>query len=252
MAEAALAAGLREFVGYLQAVNTNADPTEDAIAMKMNHYVISRQAADDEPPATVARIRGASASNGAIVLEALDNTDAAGDQFGLAGPGTGVWQILYCTDTSNSCTPDRVYTGPIVISDGDDDRFVRFRAEDLVGNVEAVRSLALVPVDIKPGSFPNSVNPGSRGVIPLAILSTPMLDATAVDPLSVRFGPAGGREIHNAGHLEDVNGDGRADMVLHFAAEDTGIKRGDAQACLTGATRQGLPIAGCDSVKTVP
>ncbi len=250
VAEAALTAGLEEFVGYLQAVNTNTDPMDDAIAMKMNHYVISRQAVDDEPPATTARI--ASGSVEAIALAAVDNTDAAGGQFGLAGPGTGVWQIRYCMDMTNGCMPDRVYTGPIPVGDGGDVSFVRFQAEDLAGNVEAVRAVAVVPVDIKPETFLNSINPHSKGVIPLAILSTPTFDATRVDPLSVMFGPAGAREIHNAGHPEDVNGDGMVDLLLHFSTEDTGIKRSDTRACLTGLTREGLPILGCDSVTTVP
>lgn len=249
VAKKAVTAGLREFVAYLQAVNTNADPTDDAIAMKMNHYVISRQAVDDAPPTTGARILDV---GGAIVLDAVDNTDAAALQFGLAGPGTGVWQIRYCIDTMNGCMPDRVYKGPILVGDGDDVRFVRFQAEDLAGNVEAVRFVALAPVDIKPGTSPNSINAGSKGVIPLAILSTPMLDATAVDPLSVRFGPAGAFEIHGTGHLEDVNGDGLVDLVLHFSTQDTGIKPGDTEACLRGVTRQGLTILGCDAVRTVP
>jgi hypothetical protein len=44
-------------------------------------------------------------------------------------------------------------------------------------------------IDIKPGSFPNSINPRSKGVIPVAILTTDTFDATTVDPLSVTFGP---------------------------------------------------------------
>jgi hypothetical protein len=39
-----------------------------------------------------------------------------------------------------------------------------------------------VPIDIKPGSFPNSINPQSKGVIPVAILTTDTFDATTVDP----------------------------------------------------------------------
>jgi len=46
-----------------------------------------------------------------------------------------------------------------------------------------------VSCDIKPGSDPNSINPKSKGVIPVAILTTPDFDASTVDPTSVMFGP---------------------------------------------------------------
>jgi hypothetical protein len=50
-----------------------------------------------------------------------------------------------------------------------------------------------VTIDIKPGSDPNAINPSSRGVIPVAILTTESFDATTVSPITVRFGPAGAR-----------------------------------------------------------
>jgi hypothetical protein len=108
-----------------------------------------------------------------------------------------------------------------------------------------------VPIDIKPGSFPNSINPKSNGVIPVAILTTQSFDATAIDPLSVRFGPKEAREAHGKGHIQDVNNDGEPDLVLHFRTQDTGIKCGDTSASLTGETSDGDPIQGSDSIKTV-
>lgn len=47
-----------------------------------------------------------------------------------------------------------------------------------------------VSIDIKPGSYPNSVNLGSRGTIPVAIFSSSAFDARTVDPLSVSLASA--------------------------------------------------------------
>jgi hypothetical protein len=108
-----------------------------------------------------------------------------------------------------------------------------------------------VTIDIKPGSSPNSINPKSHGVIPVAILTTATFDATIVDPLSVRFGPKGAKEAHNKGHTEDVNDDGEPDLVLHFKTQATGIQCGQTSASLTGETVDGDPIQGSAAIKTV-
>jgi hypothetical protein len=103
-------------------------------------------------------------------------------------------------------------------------------------------------VDIKPGSEPNSINLKSKGVIPVAILSSPDFDATFVDPVTVVF--AGASPLRWA--VEDVDGDGFLDLVLHYRTQETDIVPGDIEACVTGHLFDGVPIQGCDSVGTVP
>jgi len=98
---------------------------------------------------------------------------------------------------------------------------------------------------------PKAINPRSKGVISLVIFSTPDFDATFVDPLSIRFGPAGATEVHQRGHLSDVDGDGDTDLVLHFATQATGIACGDTEASFTGETFAGVAIRGSDSFVTV-
>jgi hypothetical protein len=108
-----------------------------------------------------------------------------------------------------------------------------------------------VYIDVKPGSDPNSINPRSRGVIPVAILTTEDFDATAVDPSTVLFGKTGteASPFHYA--FEDVDGDGDIDMILHFRTQETGLICGNTEAILTGATLDGQAIEGSDSIKTV-
>ncbi len=72
-----------------------------------------------------------------------------------------------------------------------------------------------VSIDIKPGSFPNSINPESKGVIPVAILTTDAFDATAVDSTTVLFAATGNEAAPVQFVLEDVDGDGNTDMILH-------------------------------------
>jgi hypothetical protein len=112
-------------------------------------------------------------------------------------------------------------------------------------------SIIPVTIDIKPGSFPNSINPKSQGKIPVAILTTGTFDATTVDPTTVLFGPTGTEAAPVQSAQEDVDGDGDTDMILHFNTQGTGIKCGDTSASLTGQTFSEQAIKGSDSIQTV-
>jgi hypothetical protein len=111
-----------------------------------------------------------------------------------------------------------------------------------------------VDIDIKPGSFPNSINTKSRGRIPVAILSSPTFDASAeVDKTTPTFGQTGDEPslaFCNNGN-EDVNGDGLLDVVCHFYIQDTGFQIGDTEGVLKGLTQGGRPFEGNDSVRIV-
>jgi hypothetical protein len=108
-----------------------------------------------------------------------------------------------------------------------------------------------VDIDIKPGSFPNSINPRSRGKIPVAILTTDTFDVTAVDPTTILFGATGTEAAPMRVSLVDVDLDGDTDLILHFNTQATGIQCGDISAFLIGETFNGQMIQGSDSIKTV-
>jgi hypothetical protein len=119
-----------------------------------------------------------------------------------------------------------------------------------------------VAIDIKPGSFPNSINPDQNGTTPVSILSNEGFDApTLVDPESLTFGHTGDEDSlayrgkknprPQVGYA-DVNGDGLVDVVAHFITELCGFVEGDVVGHLKGETFDGLDIFGSDSVRIVP
>ena len=126
--------------------------------------------------------------------------------------------------------------------------------EDLVNDV-LLQVTLFVDIDIKPGSDPNSINPGNRGVIPVAILSTPEFDAPGeVDTASLTFGRAGDEDSLRrcVRGSEDVNEDGLLDLICHFNTQETGLSVDDIEAILRGQTLDGVAIEGSDTVRVVP
>jgi uncharacterized delta-60 repeat protein len=112
----------------------------------------------------------------------------------------------------------------------------------------------LVQIDIKPGTYPNTINLGSNGSVPVAILGSPSFNATTVDPLTVRLAGATVRLRGNGtpqASVQDVNGDGRLDLVVHVATQALELTSGDVQAVLRGGTYSGLPILGTDTVRVI-
>jgi hypothetical protein len=98
----------------------------------------------------------------------------------------------------------------------------------------------------------------------VAILTTDDVDAADIDPNTVTLGDDDGDDTAVAtrkngtlrASLEDVDGDTRDDLVLHFDTQ-TLIANGDITATsdvliLTGSTSDGTPFGGSDTVRVVP
>jgi hypothetical protein len=110
-----------------------------------------------------------------------------------------------------------------------------------------------VTIDIKPGSCPNSINPKSKGKIPVSILTTADFDAGTVDPDTIDF--LGAEPIRSA--MEDVDDDSDIDMILHFKTKECDfellVDEGGQYpfAYLTGETNEGQLFEGKDTVRLV-
>ena len=109
-----------------------------------------------------------------------------------------------------------------------------------------------VQVDVKPEESPNRINPKSKGTVPVAILGSASFDVNTVDVGSVTLGGApvakknDGRPMSS---VEDANGDGRKDLVMHFDTQS--LPTNTTVLELSGKTKGGSPIVGSDSVEWV-
>jgi len=135
--------------------------------------------------------------------------------------------------------------------------------DDNGGSIQDTLTVTVKPfpvsIDIKPGRNPNSINLKSKGVIPVAILTTPEFDASLVVADSIRCGPGEASPVHY--QLEDVDKDGDLDLILHFKTSETGIETDAIEASITGYSYDPfnrLPpltvvsIKGTDSVRIIP
>ena len=117
-------------------------------------------------------------------------------------------------------------------------------------------------LDIKPGVELNPINLRSRGALSVAILTTDVFDALAVDVETILFGDpvllnGGATGVEPLRSREkDVNGDGLIDLMLKFSIRDL-VDNGalgdmSLEAILTGLTSEGTPFERFDSVRIVP
>lgn len=198
---------------------------------------------------TVAGIAGSGFASTAFAVVRYAAAGGLDSAFGSGGKATAVFGKPINNAFDIVAQPDGkvVVAGGTADSTGGDFALARFLGATTVLNVA---------VDVKPDSSDNVIPLQASGVIPVAILTSAAFDAASVDPASVCFGSANDpskrdcTESHGTGHLQDVNGDARPDLLLHYETQQTGIVAGDAQACLTAKTYSSTSIQGCDRIVT--
>ncbi len=185
----------------------------------------------------------------------------------VAGPSEGV--VITDSQIEGNVTGIRNQSVPAVDATGnywgaaDGPSTLGGSGDSYFGNVAAGEFLTSLPaclidvqqvdIDVKPGSVRNPVNVKSQGVIPVVIFTTAEFDASQINGSSVQL--AGTDADRFA--LEDVDGDGDLDMILHFDTQavieslEVNLASGDSElitVVLTGETIDGVAIQGFDSI----
>ena len=121
--------------------------------------------------------------------------------------------------------------------------------------IGTINSFIPVLIDIKPGSYPNSINLKPNGVTSLVIFGSATFDVKQIDFTTIKLANASVKLKGNGQPMvsyEDVNGDSFVDIVSHVITKDLQLTPSDTKANLEGKLIDGTVIKGSDSVRIVP
>lgn len=127
-----------------------------------------------------------------------------------------------------------------------------YQARTLRADITVVASQTILPIiiDVHPGSWPNPINPGSRGNIPVAVNGSATFNVRTLDWDSARFGPDQAEPLRHS--YEDWNRDGYPDLMLKFDTRESGFRCGMTEARLTIRDQNGTLYEGSDPIVTPP
>jgi hypothetical protein len=187
----------------------------------------------------------------------------AGFAFQLAGTtvSTGPWTLTAVDATLLKVVispdfPQIGWTAQIEAEAEATLTFANVSGCDFIGTGHRDTTVTSGFVDIKPGSFPNPINPSSRGVVPVAILGSESFDVRTIDAATIEIDddrlPGGGVAPTGVQEsLEDVNRDGFLDLSLTFATtalSEAGLL-GNKRLFITGAIGNGeAQVLGSDAI----
>ncbi len=133
-------------------------------------------------------------------------------------------------------------------------------ASDTSGTTVTVTVIE-VAIDIKPGDDENNINLGSHGVVSVAFLTGDGFDASTIEPATVTLAGEnfeglvkmrGKKNPTPMASLEDIDGDGDIDLLVHVEVENLTLDPWATVCALGALTGDGLVVLGEDSVNIVP
>lgn len=94
-----------------------------------------------------------------------------------------------------------------------------------------------VVIDVRPGDANNKVNLSSQGLLPVAVLTTDTFDASLFEPEMAHLSDAATAEgCEGAAAVrwkyDDVNGDGRLDLLFFFRVQELNFTPSTTEAML--------------------
>ncbi|TMI08274.1 hypothetical protein E6H34_05415 [Candidatus Bathyarchaeota archaeon] len=142
--------------------------------------------------------------------------------------------------------------------------FLLKNGNDVWGDIQSIDSKLIrisvapqpipVNIEIQHGTTLPTINSRSHGTIPVAILSSPDLNAfSMLNRTSLTFGKTGSEQslaFCNRNSV-DMNGDELPDLLCHFGIQAAGFGGGDSIAFLSGMTIGGSPIQGKARIRVV-
>ena len=198
-------------------------------------------------PATNSMVVFGGSSSGGLVNDAwkLSHADGTG--------GTPAW-----TQLSPAGTPPTARYSHTAVYNAANNRMIVFGGYNggflndtwVLSNASGIVNVP-VTIDIRPNVAINTISRTTGTTVPVAILSSATFNAlTSVNRTSLTFGHAGTEAslIGCNARGQDVNADGRMDLVCQFNGTLGGFQMGDTIGYLQGATLVGNPISGSDSV----
>lgn len=192
---------------------------------------------------TVAQIQPSNQAPVPAMTVTQDGSTLVMDSAGSTDPDGRVVSYDWYVDLSDA---ERVASGAIATVQVPTGRplAVTLAVKDDGGRT-TFRTQNFAPLEVSP----NSVNTKSNGVTPMTLLSRDGFDAAVIRAETLRVGPAGARAQPPLVHVDDIDGDGRADLKIQVDTQAMGLKPGDTSLCLTGQLPDGHRFTACDGAR---
>ncbi|RKX44226.1 MAG: hypothetical protein DRP64_06910, partial [Verrucomicrobia bacterium] len=173
-------------------INAASETAGMVIDTRFDNFEAVKNPIKNRPPLADAGgpyVASATGSDGAIVsVDGLDSSDPDGDTL------TYEWDLDLSFDSDMDGNPSNDVDETEAAADyifpiGQTEISLVVRDDEGLSGEPDITTVTVgyidVAIDIKPGSYPNTINMGSHGVVPVAFLSDEFFDALTIDPLTV-------------------------------------------------------------------
>jgi hypothetical protein len=129
--------------------------------------------------------------------------------------------------------------------------FSRFMGGEVAAAFVRRPAVTLVTLELQPGVTPKTIVYGSTTLLPVAIFAGPGFSPRVLEGGEVRFAGANAVETprQQLGTYQDVNGDGKLDLVVQFRPSEMQLQAGDATLMLEATALAGDQVRGSVNVR---